>query len=91
MKLLKEYWPALLCTAFLLLCGLAVSVYDILYHGATPKSRQRLVMEHLNEDEVQFVEERPIADGGFMNRTRRRVWRLLHREKGIPIIFLAIS
>ena len=66
MRFTKEIRPALLIVAFLLLLGIAGEIYSGLYSGATPKSRQRLAFQHLDEESVQFVEERVIADGGFI-------------------------
>ena len=63
---MKEIKPAMFITAFLLILGIAGSIHNLLYNGATPQSRQRLAYQHLNKDEVRFLEERTIADGGFI-------------------------
>ena len=63
---MKEIRPAMLITAFLLILGIAGAVHNLLYNGATPESRRRLAMRSLNEETVQFLEERSIADGGFI-------------------------
>ena len=65
-QFLKETKPALFITALLLLLGIAGAVHNILYNGATPESRQRLAFQHLDREQVQFIEECPIAAGGFI-------------------------